>query len=227
MPSCIEVGDYFDDVMEALVEAGLYASKAEVVRDALRRLLEALDMRRVGLRAYLRGATLWKAVKIAGVGFDEFLSFMVASGAAPEVGCIEPPPPPPNPPYVLDPVGVELLGRLGVLEYLGGRIMLPEELRGVALHVEAATGATMNAVYRRVSGYRGLARKVGVTPEEAAALRLAAEQGVLVYCDPRLAARAGHAGVARVVCCYSLLRLVDRSIWEPRALLLPVPRPRL
>ena len=226
MPSCIEVGDYFDEVMEALVEAGLYASKAEVVRDALRRLLEELDMRRVGLRAYTRGSTFWRALRVAGVGFDEFLSYMVASGVAPELGCREPPPPPP-PPYVLDPAGLELLGRLGVLESLSGRLVLPVELERVAAHVEASTGAVVDAVFVRVSGYRGLARKLGVTLEEAAVLKLAAEKGVLVYCDPRLAARAGHAGVPSISCCYSLLRLVDRSVWEPRLALLPVVKPRL
>ena len=137
MPSCIEVGGYFDEVMDALIDAGLYASKAEVVRDALRRLFETLDLRRVALRAYQRGVTLWRAMRIAGVGFDEFLSYMVASGVAPEVGCVEPPPPPPSSTLVLDPIGVELLARLGVLEHLGARIVLPEELRSVALHAEA------------------------------------------------------------------------------------------
>ena len=226
MPSCIEVGDYFDEVMEALVEAGLYSSKAEVVRDALRRLLEELDMRRVGLRAYTRGSTFWRALRVAGVGFDEFLSYMVASGVAPELGCREPPPPPP-PPYVLDPTGLELLGRLGVLDNLSGRLLLPAELEKVAAHVEASTGSVVGASFVRVSGYRGLARKLGITLEEAAVLKLAAEKGVLVYCDPRLAARAGHAGVPSISCCYSLLRLVDRRVWEPRMTLLPVVKPRL
>ncbi len=225
MPSCIEVGEYFDEVMEALVEAGLYSSKAEVVRDALRRLTASIDMRVVGLRAYTRGSTLWRALRISGVGFEEFISFMVSSGVAPEIGCREPPPPPPESFYVLDPVGVEVLGRLGVLAVLGGRITLPSELETSVRLVEVVTGEPVRVRFESVSSVRSLARKLGVSIEEAASVALASRHGVLVACDPRLAARASV--VRRVVCCYSLLRIIDESIWKPRFSLLPLPPPLL
>ncbi len=227
MPSCIEVGEFFDDILEALVEAGLYASKAEAVRDALRRFIETLDTRLIGLRAYQRGATLWRALRVSGVGFDEFLAYLVSSGVAPELGCREVPPPPPDSLYVLDPVSIELLARLGVLERIADRVVLPAEVEGVVRSAEYIIGAFLDVRFESVTGYRSLARKLGVTLEEAAVLRLAAKQGLLVYCDPRLAGRAGAAGVKRIACCYSLLRLVDRSIWEPRFASLPIPAPRV
>ncbi len=225
MPSCIEVGDYFDEVMEALVESGLYSSKAEVVRDALRRLLSSIDMRLVGLRAYQRGSTLWRALRIAGVSFDEFISFMVASGIAPEIGCRAIPPPPPASIYVLDPVGIEILGRLGVLKSLESRIIVPRELENIVRLVEVVTGETINLRFESVTGVRSVARKLGVSIEEAASVALAAKHGLLVACDPRLAARASI--VRRVACCYSLLRLVDEHVWRPRFRLLPLPEPRV
>ncbi|AEM39497.1 hypothetical protein Pyrfu_1641 [Pyrolobus fumarii 1A] len=227
MPTCVEVGEYFDEIMDALVESGIYSSKAEVVRDALRRLLETIDMRLVGLRAYQRGSTLWRALRISGVGFEEFLSFMLASGVAPEIGCREAPAPPPTSLYVIDPIGVEVLGRLGVLEHLSSRLVLPVELEPIVRRVEALIGVHLDVRFERIAGVRSLVRKLGVTLEEAAVLALAAKHGILAACDPRLGARSGGAGVKRVVCCYALLRLVDESVWRPRFELLPFPVPRM
>ena len=227
MPSCVEIGEYFDEILDALVESGLYSSKAEVVRDALRRFVESIDMRSIGLRAYTRGSTFWRALRIAGCGFDEFISYLVASGVAPEIGCREVPPAPPSSILVLDPVSLELLGRIGVLEVIARRVVLPKELEGIVRRVEYVTGSVLDVRFESVSGYRQLARRLGVTPEEAAVLKLAARYGLLVYCDPRLAGRAGAASVRSISCCYSLLRLVDKSVWEPRFEALPVPMPRV
>ncbi|MGC9071587.1 MAG: nuclease [Acidilobus sp.] len=87
MVTTIEISGYVEDMLEALVRAGIYSSKTEAIRDAVRRLVESFDMKEVSLKAY-RGGTIsfQMAVEISGVSMDELIMFFLSKDTAPGLG---------------------------------------------------------------------------------------------------------------------------------------------
>jgi len=72
-----------------LVEAKLYASEEEVVRDALRHLLRARPDARIQLAAYryqTEGLSLAKAAELAGVSWPQMKEILLEKGIAPRLG---------------------------------------------------------------------------------------------------------------------------------------------
>ncbi len=83
----IEISGYVEDVLEALVRAGIYSSKTEAIRDAVRRLVESYDMKDVSLRAYRSGNISFQlAVEISGVSMDELIWYFLSKDTAPSLG---------------------------------------------------------------------------------------------------------------------------------------------
>lgn len=77
--------------MEALVAAGFYQSKTEAVRDAIRRMLENLDMRDVAFRAYVSGGITFQfAMHIAREGMKRLAGYFISRGVVPELGVANP-----------------------------------------------------------------------------------------------------------------------------------------
>ncbi|MGC9210326.1 MAG: nuclease [Acidilobus sp.] len=87
MVTTIEISGYVEDMLEALVRAGIYSSKTEAIRDAVRRLVESFDMKEVSLKAY-RGGTIsfQMAVEISGVSIDELIMYFLSRDTAPGLG---------------------------------------------------------------------------------------------------------------------------------------------
>lgn len=74
MPTTVEIKGLIEERISLLVEAGLYASKSEVVRDGVRRLLETQDFLVIALQLYKEGKTsLGKASEIAGLSVNDFV----------------------------------------------------------------------------------------------------------------------------------------------------------
>jgi predicted HTH domain antitoxin len=72
-----------------LVEAKLYGSEEEVVRDALRHLLRARPDARIQLAAYryqTEGLSLAKAAELAGVSWAQMKDIFLEKGIAPRLG---------------------------------------------------------------------------------------------------------------------------------------------
>lgn len=87
MVTTIEISGYVEDVLEALVRAGIYSSKTEAIRDAVRRLVESYDMKDVSLRAYRSGSISFQlAVEISGVSMDELIWYFLSKDTAPSLG---------------------------------------------------------------------------------------------------------------------------------------------
>jgi predicted HTH domain antitoxin len=71
------------------VQARLYASEEEVVRDALRHLLRARPDVRIQLAAYryqTEGLSLAKAAELAGVSWAQMKEILLERGIAPRLG---------------------------------------------------------------------------------------------------------------------------------------------
>jgi predicted HTH domain antitoxin len=72
-----------------LVEARLYGSEEEVVRDALRHLLRARPDARIQLAAYryqTEGLSVAKAAELAGVSWAQMKEILLEKGIAPRLG---------------------------------------------------------------------------------------------------------------------------------------------
>jgi predicted HTH domain antitoxin len=72
-----------------LVEARLYGSEEEVIRDALRHLLRARPEARIGLAAYRyesEGLSLAKAAELAGVSWAQMREILLEKGIQPRLG---------------------------------------------------------------------------------------------------------------------------------------------
>ena len=79
MPSTYSIPKIYEDEIEAVVDAGYYSSKSDVIRDALRFLFESKKNLKISaaIEMYKKGkVTLSKAAEIAGidtVSFKEIL----------------------------------------------------------------------------------------------------------------------------------------------------------
>jgi len=80
LPSTYSIPKIFEDEIEAVVDAGYYSSKSDVVRDALRLLFDTKSNLKLSaaIEMYKKGkVTLGKAAEIAGmnsISFKEILS---------------------------------------------------------------------------------------------------------------------------------------------------------
>lgn len=68
MPTTVEIKGEFETKIKRLIDAGLYGSVAEVVRDSIRHLLKEYDEKEIAVSLYREEkASLAKAASIAGV----------------------------------------------------------------------------------------------------------------------------------------------------------------
>ncbi|MFP3309688.1 MAG: nuclease [Acidilobus sp.] len=87
MVTNIEISGYTEEVLEALVKAGIYGSKTEAIRDAVRRLIESYDLKDVSLRAYKGGGISFQlAVEISSLSVDELLWYFLSRDMTPMLG---------------------------------------------------------------------------------------------------------------------------------------------
>src|SRR3989338_4329026 len=75
MPSSYSLPKLMEEEIEALIDAGYYSSKSDVVKDAIRELLEKNSNLRIAasVEMYRKGiASLGKAAEIAGMSLEKF-----------------------------------------------------------------------------------------------------------------------------------------------------------
>ena len=83
MPSAFNLPQLYQDEIEALIKAGYYSNKSEVVRDALRSFFETKEHMRMAaaVELYKSGkTTLSKAAEIALLNLEEFTSILLDRG---------------------------------------------------------------------------------------------------------------------------------------------------
>ncbi len=238
----VELGGVLEEVLDALVAAGLYQTKTEAVRDAVRRFVESLDLRDVAFRLYRAGAVTFQyAAEVARVGFRELASYFLSRGLAPELGSVDRAEVEGGARSilesglaVLDLSAFEALVESGLVEVAAYRgwpeFLAPSSLSSyvhvlpyrVALVVGRAPGAGWVRVERAPVTVQQ-ARRAGLTLQELEAVALAARGGgVLVSCDARTRALARLHGaraapVLSLLAAYISRGLVDRG-WARLAL---------
>lgn len=83
MPSAFSMPKIYEQEIRAVISAGYYSNKSEVVRDALRNLFEEKKQLRIAasVEMYKKGEiTLSKAAEIAGMTSFEFKELLIERG---------------------------------------------------------------------------------------------------------------------------------------------------
>ena len=87
MPVSVDISGWLEEVLRHLVEAGIYPSIAEAVRDAVRRFIEKLDLRELALKIYVNGkSSLSYAAYVARESFENMITYILEKGYFPELG---------------------------------------------------------------------------------------------------------------------------------------------
>lgn len=100
----VEISGVLEEKLRRLVELGIYASVSEAVRDAIRNMLESLDLRKIALNLYLeKGSSLHYACHFSDTPCPAFIDYLLLQGYTPGLGFLDPPPNvDENASYVLD-----------------------------------------------------------------------------------------------------------------------------
>jgi len=88
MPSTYSIPKIYEDEIEAVVDAGYYSSKSDVIRDALRLLFESKKNLKISaaIEMYKKGkVTLSKAAEIVGIDTVSFKEILKDRGIKIEV----------------------------------------------------------------------------------------------------------------------------------------------
>ncbi len=87
MVTNIEISGFTEELLDALVKAGIYGSKTEAIRDAVRKLLESYDMKDISLRAYRNGSVSFQlAAEISGLSMDGLMWYFLSRDTVPRLG---------------------------------------------------------------------------------------------------------------------------------------------
>lgn len=87
MPTTIEIDGYLEQKLDVLVSTGLYATKTEAVRDAIRRLVQQIDLVSILIGMYRRGrVSLGYLAEASDLSFDDALMAIQRRGHTPRLG---------------------------------------------------------------------------------------------------------------------------------------------
>ncbi|BAN89935.1 hypothetical protein [Aeropyrum camini] len=227
----IEIGGILERKLRRLAEMGLYASVAEAVREAVRSMLQSLDLRSLALELYVsRGSTLHYAAEFADETFRGFIDYLLERGVTPSIGAVVPED------YEAPRSGVLVVDALTAYTlYSSGLADLLSHLssEGYVFEAPSAIESQLHLLdaWRIRRGFRpvdGLAladirvpeeepRDMLATPLEAAVLSYSAREGaVLLSDDYRLRQKAREMGV-EARSSLSLVTMYIRSVGEPPA----------
>lgn len=83
MPTSFSIPEIYDKEIEAIIRAGYYSNKSEIVREALRDFFERKSQLRIAaaVEMYKKGEiTLSRAAEIAGMNFFDFKALISERG---------------------------------------------------------------------------------------------------------------------------------------------------
>lgn len=87
MSTTVEIKGEFETKIKRLIDAGLYGSTAEAVRDALRHLLREYDEKELVVALYRQEQiSLSKAASIAGISLTRMKEILLEKGINPRLG---------------------------------------------------------------------------------------------------------------------------------------------
>ena len=101
----VEISGVLEEKLRRLVDLGIYASVSEAVRDAVRRMLSDLDLKKVALNILVnKGCSLHYACEFSDSTCPEFIEYLLLRNITPPLGFIgEPEKPNPGESLILDP----------------------------------------------------------------------------------------------------------------------------
>ena len=85
----VEISGVLEEKLRRLVDLGIYASVSEAVRDAVRRMLSELDLKRVALNLLVnKGCSLHYACEFSDSTCPEFIEYLLLRNITPPLGYI-------------------------------------------------------------------------------------------------------------------------------------------
>ncbi|MCE4606004.1 MAG: hypothetical protein F7B59_01545 [Desulfurococcales archaeon] len=198
----VEITGMLEEILEALVAAGLYNNKSEVVRDAIRRLGENMDLTGIAFKVYVNNkeVTFTRILNVSGLAFKETIIHFIRHGYAPELGALSEDEVTVIPAFkgesVIDYSTLEVYLETGFIEHLpklSGTIkfVLPKSLEDRIRQLPLRYGMT----YKRLLKLPGFhivketvstSEKGWLSESEAEALKIAANRDIpVVSCDIR------------------------------------------
>lgn len=227
MPTTVEIDGYLEQKLDVLVSLGLYATKTEAVRDAVRRLIQQVDITSIVTSMYRRGrVSLGYCAEVSDLTFDEALLAIQKRGYRPRLG--------------VDGLGVveaevrRLEGvdtivvegfTLGVLaDCVGVRVfsgrpwriqVAQHQLEYLTLETRRGVIANLNGGVFFVSGIRSVeefAAQNGISRGEAASILAASKSGCpLLADDEKVRSTAERLGVGVASSVSAILYLLGRG----------------
>ena len=191
----VEIGGILERRLRRLVELGVYASVAEAVREAVRVMLDSMDLRKYALELYIsREASLHYVAEFAGETFQGMIDYMMSRGVTPAVGAASREDYKPLEPreVILDAFTLYVVykTRLGdVLSRLRGEgihVLVPKSVESY-LHILAAErirrGLALPGEPERVEVEEREDPSVPLTPLELGVIEYARREGVPLLSD--------------------------------------------
>ena len=219
----VEISGLLERKLRRLVELGVYASVAEAVRDAVRKMMEEMDLRALALELYVtREASLHYVSEFAGETFQGMIDYMIARGVTPVIGALarEDYEPPGDGEAILDGLSVYVIykSRLGDLvaglRRQGLTLLAPRQLSSYT-HILAAErirrGLPLPEGVEEVDVEVEQEERPGLllTPLEVAVIEYARSSGAALISDDR---RTREAARRMGVRAYSSLSLVTHYL---------------
>jgi len=83
----VEISGLLEERLRRLVDLGIYASVAEIVREAVRTFLKEMDLKKIALEMYLkRKASFQYVTEFAEETYDVMIDYMLSKGVMPLIG---------------------------------------------------------------------------------------------------------------------------------------------
>ncbi len=251
----MEITGMLEEILEALVAAGLYNNKSEAVRDAIRRLGEKIDLNNIALRVYMenRDMSFTRVLSITRLGFKEAVVYFIKHGFAPELGVVDK-----NEiesffnssneisdsGIILDLTSLEVFMETGLIEHLPKiasitSLIIPKSLEDYIRQIPLRYGL----LYRKMLSLPGFrvekatvssSSRGWLSMSEAEALKIAKKNNaIIISCDMRFRRQARIRGVkiapgASLALYMTKKTLVPRGFWRvflARAASIPVYMP--
>lgn len=90
LPTTVEIDGYIEQKLDLLVGVGLYATKSEAVRDAIRHLIQEVDLVSIAVELYSKGrVSLGFCAEVAELSTEELLVVLQRKGVRPSLGLEE------------------------------------------------------------------------------------------------------------------------------------------
>ncbi|MCS7128948.1 MAG: hypothetical protein N3E36_02180 [Sulfolobales archaeon] len=118
----VEISGILEERLRRLVDLGIYSSLSEAVRDAVRRLLDQMDLRNLALKLYtLSEASFQYIVEFADSSFDDMAEYFITKGYMPLIGLEGPDDVQlltPGKKYILDPLTIYIVFKSNLYKHL-------------------------------------------------------------------------------------------------------------